>query len=117
MTKHYLKRSKLLMLVLSTLMASFAYSQPRVSGTVTDQQNQPLPGVNVLVKGSTQGTTTDANGKYQVEVPNSNAILTFRFIGFTSEERVIGNQTVVDVTMQEDIQRLQTVVVAGCVLL
>lgn len=101
------------MLVLSTMMASFAYGQTQVSGTVVDQQNQPLPGVNVLVKGSTQGTTTDANGKYQVSVPNSDAILTFSFIGFTSQEKVVGNQTVVDVTMQEDIQSLQEVVVVG----
>src|SRR5688572_18337617 len=113
MPKHYLKRSKLLMLLLGTMMASIVYGQSQVSGTVTDQQNQPLPGVNVLVKGSTQGATTDANGKYQMAVPNSNAILTFSFIGFTSEERVVGNQTVVDVKMQEDIQSLQEVVVVG----
>jgi TonB-linked SusC/RagA family outer membrane protein len=101
------------MVLLSTMMASFAYGQSQVSGTVTDQENQPLPGVNVLVKGSTQGATTNANGKYQVEVPNSSAILTFSFIGFTSEERVVGNQTVLDVKMQEDIQSLQEVVVVG----
>ena len=113
MPKLYLKRSKLLTLLLSTMMASFAYGQSQVSGTVTDQENQPLPGVNVLVKGSTQGATTNANGKYQVEVPNSSAILTFSFIGFTSEERVVGNQTVLDVEMKEDIQNLQEVVVVG----
>jgi TonB-dependent starch-binding outer membrane protein SusC len=113
MPKHYLKRSKFLMVLLSTMIASFAYGQSQVSGTVTDQENQPLPGVNVLVKGSTQGATTNANGKYQVEVPNSSAILTFSFIGFTSEERAVGNQTVLDVKMQEDIQSLQEVVVVG----
>ena len=101
------------MLILSIMMSSFAYAQSQVSGTVTDQQNQPLPGVNVLVKGSTQGTTTDASGKYQVEVPNSDAILTFSFIGFTSQEKAVGNQTVVDVALQEDIQSLQEVVVVG----
>ena len=113
MQKYYLKRSKQLMLILSIMMSSFAYAQSRVSGTVTDQQNQPLPGVNVLVKGSTQGTTTDASGKYQVEVLTSDAILTFSFIGFTSQEKAVGNQTVVDVTLQEDIQNLQEVVVVG----
>ena len=113
MQKYYLKRSKQLMLILSIMMSSFAYAQSRVSGTVTDQQNQPLPGVNVLVKGSTQGTTTDASGKYQVEVLSSDAILTFSFIGFTSQEKAVGNQTVVDVTLQEDIQNLQEVVVVG----
>lgn len=102
-----------MMLVLGTMMASFAYGQSQVSGTVTDQQNQPLPGVNVLVKGSTQGTTTDASGKYQVEVPNNDAVLTFSFIGFTSQEKSVGNQTVVNVTMVEDIQSLQEVVVVG----
>ena len=113
MQKYYLKRSKQLMLILSIMMSSFAYAQSRVSGTVKDQQNQPLPGVNVLVKGSTQGTTTDASGKYQVEVLSSDAILTFSFIGFTSQEKAVGNQTVVDVTLQEDIQNLQEVVVVG----
>ena len=113
MQKYYLKRSKQLMLILSIMMSSFAYGQSRVSGTVTDQQNQPLPGVNVLVKGSTQGTTTDASGKYQVDVLSSDAILTFSFIGFTSQEKAVGNQTVVDVTLQEDIQNLQEVVVVG----
>jgi TonB-linked SusC/RagA family outer membrane protein len=113
MPKHYFKRSKLLILLLGTLMTTFAYAQSQVSGTVKDQKNEPLPGVNVLVKGTTQGTTTDANGKYQIEVPNSNAVLTFSFIGFTSAERPVGNQTVVDVTMEEDIQSLQEVVVVG----
>ena len=113
MLKHYLKRSNLLILVLSTMISSVAMGQSRVSGTVTDQQSQPLPGVNVLVKGSTQGTTTDANGSYQVEVPNSEAILTFSFIGFTSQEKTVGSQTVVDVVMLEDVQSLQEVVVVG----
>ncbi len=101
------------MVLLSTMMASFAYGQSQVLGTITDQENQPLPGVNVLVKGSTQGATTDANGKYQMAVPNSTAILTFSFIGFTSQEITVGNQTVLDVKMQEDIQSLQEVVVVG----
>jgi TonB-linked SusC/RagA family outer membrane protein len=84
-----------------------------VSGVVNDETNTPLPGVNVLVKGTTVGTTTDTNGKYSLEVPDENSILVFSFIGYQSQEVQVGAQTTVNVTLVADIQSLQEVVVVG----
>ncbi|MEO5600116.1 MAG: TonB-dependent receptor [Cyclobacteriaceae bacterium] len=114
MQENYKNHLKLWMLLSVTLMASLTFGQTQVSGTVTTQQNDPLPGVNVLVKGTTQGTTTDANGVFRLEINDrSNASLTFSFIGYANEEIAIGNRTVVDIKLQEDVRNLQEVVVVG----
>ena len=84
-----------------------------VTGTVTDESDAPIPGVNVLVKGTTVGTTTDTNGRYTLEVPDENSILVFSFIGYQSQEVQVGNQTNLDVRMMLDVQSLQEVVVVG----
>ena len=84
-----------------------------VTGTVTDENNTPLPGVNILVKGTTNGTTSDAMGKYSLSVPNEEAILTFSFIGYGTKEITIGAQTVIDVALLVDVQSLSEVVVIG----
>jgi TonB-linked SusC/RagA family outer membrane protein len=85
----------------------------QLSGTVTDEQNQPLPGVNILVKGTTTGTTSDANGAYALNVPDENSVLVFTFIGYTAKEVVVGSQTEINIQMEADIQSLQEVVVVG----
>src|SRR5690606_29114279 len=83
------------------------------SGTVTDDANEPLPGVNVVVKGTTVGTSTDAEGRYSIAVPDENAVLVFSFIGFQSQEITVGSQTVINITMLSDIQSLDEIVVVG----
>jgi TonB-linked SusC/RagA family outer membrane protein len=84
-----------------------------VTGVVNDEQNQPVPGVNVLVKSTTTGTTTDVDGKFSLEVPDENATLIFSFIGYTSQEIVLGGQTNLKVTLVQDVQSLQEVIVVG----
>ena len=84
-----------------------------VSGTVVDENGETLPGVNVLEKGTTNGTTTTANGEFNLEVQNENSILVFSFIGYTSQEIRVGNQTSIHVSMEPDIETLQEVVVVG----
>ncbi len=84
-----------------------------VTGKVTDEVNTPLPGVNVLVKGTTTGTTTNSDGLYTLTVPDENSILVFSFIGYTTQEVALGNQNEVNVTLQPDIKSLQEVVVVG----
>ena len=114
MQQKYKNLLRLWMLVLGTAISSFAFGQAQVSGTVTTQQNEPLPGVNVLVKGTTQGTTTDANGRFALEIADrSTAVLTFSFIGYANQEIAVGNRTIIDVQLQEDVQSLQEVVVVG----
>lgn len=98
-----------IMFVVSFMTAS---AQTTVSGTVKDG-DQALPGVNVVVKGSTKGTSTDADGRYKITVGDPSSVLVFSFIGYSPEEQTVGNRTVIDVAMIPDIQSLQEVVVVG----
>jgi TonB-linked SusC/RagA family outer membrane protein len=85
-----------------------------VSGTVTSSDdNTSLPGVNVLVEGTVSGTTTDADGKYTINVPDGNAVLVFTFIGYTAQKITVGDRTTIDVQLATDIAQLSEVVVVG----
>ncbi|CAN5335396.1 TonB-dependent receptor [soil metagenome] len=85
-----------------------------VSGRVTSQEDgQPLPGVNVIIKGTLVGTVTDINGDYTLRAPDGNRTLVFSFIGFTSEERLIGSNSNINISMLPDIQSLDEIVVIG----
>ncbi len=100
--------------VLLTAASLPALAQDSVNGQVTDNTNEGLPGVNVLVKGSTTGTVTDVDGNYTINVPGgSDAVLIFTSIGYTAQEIPVGNRGTINVTMQEDIQSLEEVVVVG----
>lgn len=94
--------------------ASVALAQDRtVSGTITDENGQALPGVNVLVKGTSQGTVSDSDGKYSLTGVSDNATLVFSFIGYLAQEVSVAGKTVVDVGMTPDITSLEEVVVIG----
>lgn len=85
-----------------------------VQGTVTDQETgEPLPGVNVLIKGTGTGTATDIDGKYTLNVPEESDVLIFSFIGYISQEIPLNNQTVINVELKEDFNALNEVVVTG----
>lgn len=85
-----------------------------VTGTVTlGDDGSPLPGVNVVIKGSTAGTVTDVSGNYSISVPNGQATLLFSFIGLVSQEVQVGERTNINVVMQNDIQQLNEVVVTA----
>lgn len=84
-----------------------------ITGRVLDESSAPIPGVNVLVKGTSNGTTTDSDGRYTLNVENENSILVFSFIGYTTQELQVGTQTTIDVSMVQDIQSLQEVIVVG----
>ncbi|RIJ34306.1 vWA domain-containing protein [Pontibacter oryzae] len=85
-----------------------------VSGTVTDSQNgAPLPGVIVQQKNSQTGTLTDKDGKYSLTVPDEQAILVFRFIGYQTEEVKVGKKRTINISLKPDTRALQEVVVTG----
>jgi len=84
-----------------------------VTGKVTDFTGAGLPGVSVMVKGTTIGTSTDGDGVYKLNVPSGDVILVFSFIGYATEEVPVNNQTTVDKMMSEDIMSLNEVVVVG----
>jgi TonB-linked SusC/RagA family outer membrane protein len=85
----------------------------QVSGTITDDSGQPVPGVNVIEKGTTNGTATDTDGKYSLLVSNDNAILVYSFIGYMTQELPVNGRSSIEVTMAPDTQTLQEVVVVG----
>ena len=84
-----------------------------VSGKVTDENGAGFPGVNVLVKGTTTGTSTDADGKFSLSVPDENAVLIFSSIGYLSQEINVGSRTSINVSMQADVKSLEEVVVTA----
>lgn len=85
----------------------------QVSGKVESDTGEPLPGVNVLVKGTNNGTVTDSDGKYAINLSDGTEILVFSFIGYTPQEVSVNGRSVVDVVLQADVQSLQEVVVVG----
>ncbi|MGB5819462.1 MAG: TonB-dependent receptor [Saonia sp.] len=92
---------------------SFAYTQEKtVSGTVTDQNGVPLPGVNILVKGTTNGTQSDFDGNYAIQASEGQSLV-FSYLGQTTVERNVGSANTINVQMQEDAQALEEVVVIG----
>ncbi|SHO60426.1 TonB-linked SusC/RagA family outer membrane protein [Algoriphagus zhangzhouensis] len=96
------------------LLAGMVHAQVTVKGTVTSAADGlSLPGVTVLVKGTTTGVATDADGGYSITAPSSSSVLVFSFIGFKPQEIQVGNQSVIDVNMEEDMASLDEVVVVG----
>src|SRR5688572_5848632 len=85
-----------------------------VSGKVTSTEaGSPLPGVNVVIKGTTTGTVTDGSGDYTIDVPDTGGILVFSFIRLSTQEIEIGDRTRIDLQMAQDITELSEVVVTS----
>src|SRR5688572_29647161 len=100
--------------VLLLMFASVLLAQERsVSGKVTDETGTGMPGVNVILKGTANGTTTDVNGSFTITVPDEQAVLTFSFVGYSTSEVVVGTKTTVDVQLASDVQTLTELVVTG----
>jgi len=104
-------------LLLSTLVVGLQQhvvaQQRTVSGQVTAEEEGVLPGVNILVKGTTQGTVTDVDGNYRINVPDEDATLVFSAVGYVPQEIEVGNRSTINVVMPPDIQALEEVVVVG----
>lgn len=112
------KREMLRLLMLFGLWAGsmlmYAQESRLIRGKVVSPSGEELPGVNIMVKGTTVGTITDINGDYQIQVDNpAQAVLVFRFIGFTEQEKPVGSQSTINVTLAESAIALQEVVAIG----
>ena len=88
-------------------------AQQSVSGTVKDAEGTPLPGASIVEKGTTNGTQTDFDGNFSISVTGSNAILVISYLGFSKQEIAIGEQTTINVVLQQDSAKLDEVVVVG----
>ena len=103
---------KLLFCPLLLLISLSSFAQVSVSGKVTDEKGNSFPGVTILIKGTSNGTNTDVNGNYTVNAKNSD-VLVFTSIGYAKQEIAVNNRQTINVSMQEDNQQLNEVVVVG----
>lgn len=94
------------------LLSVQIYAQTQITGTVIEKGGSGLVGVNVLVKGTSNGTMTDVNGGYTITA-SPDDVLVFSFVGYTSQETAVGNRTAIDVELDPDITTLQEIVVTG----
>ncbi len=84
-----------------------------VKGKVTDEKGEGLPGVSIMLKGTQQGTATGESGTFTLKVPDERATLVFSFVGYLSQEVVVGNRATIDISMEADIKALEDLVVVG----
>jgi TonB-linked SusC/RagA family outer membrane protein len=103
----------MLVLVLSSFTSISLQAQDRVTGKVTGQDGTPLPGVNILQKGTSKGTVTDFDGKFSLLLASGNKTLLFSYIGYKNKEIPVGADNVVNVVLEEDIESLEEIIVVG----
>ncbi len=101
------------LMLIMTMMPVSAQQSRKVTGTVFDSKSQAIPGASVVIKGTFKGTSTDADGKFTIDIPGADAVLVVSFLGYAAQEVVVGNQNVVNVTLLEDVKSLSEVVVVG----
>ena len=99
-------------LVICACSLNVAFAQNRVTGKVTDASGEPIPGVSVLVKGTTNGTITDLDGNYSLSVPTGSS-LAVSCIGFVTQDVLVGDRSIINVTLEEDALHLEETVVIG----
>lgn len=119
----YIQKTLLLSVALLAMLCSLSYAHglrrpvalvdQTITGTVSDDKGEVLPGVSVVVKGTQRGTTTDAQGQYKLNVPDGKATLIFSFVGYLPQEIQVGNQSIISVTLKTDSKSLEEVVVVG----
>ena len=97
------------LLFLSTQLSA---QNVQVTGQIVDENNEPIPGVSILLKGTTTGVAADIDGQYSLSAPSSGTLV-FSFIGYVTQEIPIGNKTVINVTLTSDLSDLEEVVVVG----
>jgi TonB-linked SusC/RagA family outer membrane protein len=114
MKKLYNKTRRLVLIFLWLAGTTAAFAQDRVvSGTSTDETGGTMPGVNILLKGTSSGTVTDGDGKFQISIPNDQAVLVVSFVGYATSEIVVGSRSVVNIQLTSDVQTLTELVVTG----
>ncbi|WP_316816427.1 SusC/RagA family TonB-linked outer membrane protein [Pedobacter nyackensis] len=104
--------SRCLSVLLLSLLTIAAYAQKNISGTVKDATGTSIPAVSITVKGTKNGVSSDANGKYSISAKQGEALV-FRYIGYTSQEVIVGTSTTIDIILKEENNNLNEVVVTA----
>lgn len=98
------------------MSTSFSFSQDKelkIIGVVTDTQNNPLPGVSVLIKGTSTGVVSNLDGKYVISIPNQNSTLIYSYTGFAKQEIAVKGKRVLNVILKESVKELNEIIVVG----
>ena len=107
-------RELLLLLIFGALAMNFVFAQTIITGKIVSSEDQsPIPGVNILIKGTTNGTITDAEGVYSITTQSPNDVLVFSFVGYKSQEVTQDGRSVIDILMQSDATQLSEIVVTA----
>ena len=109
----FLGKSVLFTVICTVALCNFTLAQSKVQGNVTNEDGTPLIGVSIIVEGTSTGTITDVEGSYQVEVASADAVLKFSYIGYQDKLVEVGNQSVLNVILQQSSSLLEEVVVVG----
>jgi TonB-linked SusC/RagA family outer membrane protein len=107
-------RLKIMVIALTIMCMQNVFSQSRdVTGNIKDTTGSPLPGVSVMIKGNTNGTSSDFDGNYSISKVSNNSILVFSYLGMKSQEILVGTKNTIDVVLQDDATSLEEIVVIG----
>ncbi len=109
-----MRKFQFLSILMLIILCNFTFAQKTVTGTVTDaSDNLPLPGVNIIVKGTTNGITSDIDGKYSITVKDEATVLVYSFIGYTDKEVAVANRAIINVALESSATGLDEVVVTA----
>jgi len=108
-----LNKCRLSLIAILLCISFIANAQTTISGIVTDVTASPIPGVNIVIKGTTNGTITDSDGQYTITTSEDDPILVFSFLGFKTQEVIVNNRSVLDVTLETSITELDEIVAVG----
>jgi TonB-linked SusC/RagA family outer membrane protein len=107
-------KEKVILILMLFLFSNSMIAQKRITGIVQDEAtSEPIPGANVILKGTTRGLVTDTEGKYSIEVPSGESVLIFSFIGYENQEVLVGSQSIINIKLKIEVTGLEEVVVIG----
>ena len=109
----FIKQACQLVLMIAFFGFQQMHAQIPVNGNVVDENNQPIPGANIIEKGTSNGSVTDFDGNFSINVADENSTLVISFVGYSTKEIVVGSQSNISITLLEDAAKLDEVVVVG----
>ena len=113
MSFNFLGKSALITMICMFAFCCFTLAQTKIQGNVSSEAGDPLIGVSVVVEGTSTGTITDVNGGFELEVPSTESVLVFSYLGYQNMSIQVGNQSIISVTLKESASLLEEVVVVG----